>query len=139
MAGPVETLSIIARRLIQNETRFAKACLERRRGASVLFSRIARDVALLGPALVRGQLPHEACRELALYASHLAEAVTEELGPQEGARLAEALARACDTEGLYLEFRSPERRKTLVEELDKAAILIQALADGIYIPSSDQG
>lgn len=139
MAGPVETLSFVARRLIQHETRFAKAGLERRRGASVLFARIARSMALLGPALVRDQLPHDACRELALCASLLAEAVTEELGPQEGARLAEALAKACDTEGLYLEFRSPDRRKALAEELDKAAILIQALADGIYIAGHGPG
>jgi hypothetical protein len=133
MADPVETISYVARRLIQHELKFAKAAEPRRRGASQLFARIARSVGTLGPELIRDHLPHDACRELALCSSRLADAVSEELGPQEGARLAEALAKACDKESLYLSFRTSDRKRHLAEELDKASILIQALANGIYM------
>jgi hypothetical protein len=133
MADPVETISYVARRLIQHEQKFAKASQPRRRIASQLFSRIARSVAMLGPELLRDHLPHDACRELALHSSRLEEAVTEELGPQEGARLAEALAKACDKESLYLTFRTSDRKRHLAEELEKASILVQALADGVYM------
>lgn len=133
MANPVETISFVARRLIQFELRFAKAELSRRRGVSQLFTQIARSVGALGPELSRDHMPHDPCRELALYASRLEEAVSEELGPQEALRLAEALTKACDKEALYLDFRTSDRKKYLEEELDKAAILIQALANGIYM------
>jgi hypothetical protein len=139
MAEPVETLSYVARRLIQHELKFAKAELSRRRGASQLFTQIARSVGALGPELCRDHLPHDACRELALYASRLEEAVSQELGAQEAVRLAEALTRACDKESLFLEFRTSDRRKYLEEELEKAAILIQALANGIYMAQPPEG
>src|SRR5687768_1371004 len=139
MADPVETLSYVARRLIQHEIKFAKAGVSRRRAASQLFSQIARSVAALGPELSREHLPHDACRELALYASRLEEAVREELGAQEAVRLAEALTRACDKESLFLEFRTSDRRKHLEEELEKAAILVQALANGIYMAQPPEG
>lgn len=133
MANPVETISFVARRLIQFELKFAKAELARRRGVSQLFSQIARSIGALGPELSRDHMPHDPCRELALYASRLEEAVSDELGSQEALRLAEALTKACDKESLYLDFRTSDRKKYLEEELDKAAILIQALANGIYM------
>lgn len=139
MAGSVETISYVARRLIQHELKFSKAELPRRRGASQLFSRIARCVGALGPELSREHLPHDACRELALHASRLEEAVASELGAQEAVRLAEALAKACDKETLFLEFRTSDRRRHLEEELEKAAILIQALANGIYMGHASEG
>jgi hypothetical protein len=139
MAGPVETLSYVARRLIQHELKFAKAELPRRRAASQLFSQIARSMGALGPELSREHLPHDACRELALYASRLEEAVAGELGAPEAVRLAEALAKASDKESLFLEYRTSDRRKHLEEELDKAAILIQALANGIYMGQPSEG
>src|SRR5690606_24124114 len=100
--------------------------------AALLFAGIARSVGMLGPELLRDNLPHDACRELALFSSRLDGAISEELGPQEGARLAEALAKACDKEGLYLTFRTSDNKRHLAEELEKASILIRALADGIY-------
>lgn len=133
MADPVETISFVARRLIQFELRFAKAEMPRRRGASQLFTQISRSIGALGPELARDHLPHDACRELALYASRLEEAVTEELGDQEAIRLAESLSKASDKENLFLEFRTSDRKKYLEEELEKASILIQALANGIYM------
>ena len=133
MADPVETISFVARRLIQFELRFAKAEMARRRGVSQLFTQIARSVGALGPELSRDHLPHDACRELALYSSRLEEAVAAELGEQEATRLADALSKACDKEGLFLEFRTSDRKKYLEEELEKASILIQALANGIYM------
>lgn len=139
MADPVETISYVARRLIQYELKFAGAELSRRRGASQLFGQIARSIGALGPELARDNLPHDACRELALYASRLEEAVSLELGAQEAGRLAEALAKACDKEGLYLEFRATDRRKHLEEELEKASILIQALANGIFMGQPAEG
>lgn len=138
MAPPVETISLVARRLIQFELKFAKAELPRRRGASQLFTQIARSVGSLGPELSRDNLPHDACRELALYASRLEEAVSDELGNAEAIRLAEALTKACDKEALYLDFRGSDRKKTLEEELEKASILIQALANGIYMALPDE-
>lgn len=138
MANPVETISLVARRLIQFELKFAKASLPRRRDASQLFTQIARSVGALAPELTRDNPPHDACRELALYASRLEEAVSEELGPQEAVRLAEALTKACDKEALYLDFRASDRKKVLEEELEKAAILIQALANGIYMGQPEE-
>lgn len=132
MADPVETISFVARRLIQFEQRFAKAPPPRRRAASELFAQVARSIAALAPELSRDHLPHDACRELALSASRLEENVADELGTQEAARLAEALGKACDKEALFLAFRTSDRKKHLEEELEKAAILIRALADGIY-------
>jgi hypothetical protein len=137
MAEPVETISYVARRLIQYELKFAKAELTRRRGASRLFTQIARSVGSLGPELIRDHLPHDACRELALYASRLADAVSEELGDQESERLAEALAKACDKESLFLEFRTSDRKRVLADELDKAANHIQAQANGIYMAAAE--
>lgn len=133
MASLVETISFVARRLILFEQKFAKAGLSRRRGASQLFTQIARSVGALAPELSRDHLPHDPCRELALYASRLEEAVEEELGNPEAVRLAEALSKACDKEALFLEFRTSDRKKHLEEELEKASILIQALANGIYM------
>jgi hypothetical protein len=138
MANPVETISFVARRLIQFELRFAKAELARRRGASQLFTQIARSVGALAPELARDNLPHDACRELALYASRLEEAVSEELGSTEAVRLADALTKACDKESIYLDFRGSDRKKQLEEELEKASILIQALANGIYMAQPDE-
>lgn len=132
MADPVETISFVARRLIQFEQKFAKAPPPRRRGASQLFSQIARSIGALAPELSRDHLPHDACRELALFTSRLEETVADELGAQEAARLTEALGKACDKEALFLAFRTSDRKKHLEEELEKSSILIQALANGIY-------
>lgn len=139
MSNPVETISLVARRLIQNELKFAKADLQRRRGTSQLLTQIARSLGALAPELSRDRLPHDPCRELALYSTRLEEALAEELGAQEAARLAGALAAACDKEVLFLEFRTSDRKKYLQEELEKSSILIQALANGIYmaLPQDD--
>lgn len=138
MAGPAETLSFVARRLIQFEQRFAQATPERKRSASTLFSRIARSLQALSSDLDRDQLPHEACRELVLSATRLKDYVEEELGAAETHRLTQALAEASDKERIYLEFRSSDRKQELMEELEKAAILIRALANGLYMtPAED--
>ncbi len=133
MAGPAETLSFIARRLIQFELRFAQAEPARKRAASALFSQVAASLQVLAADLGRDQLPHEACRELVFYSTKFKECAEEELGPVETDRLANALAEASDKEKIYLQYRSAEDKKYLTEELEKAAILIQALANGIYV------
>jgi hypothetical protein len=138
MAGPVETISFVARRLIQFEQKFAKTGLSRRRAASQLFSQLSQSVQSLTDDLIRDRLPHDACRELILYSTRIAEGSDEELGPSEAERLAAALGSACDKEKLYLEFRSSDRREYLIEELEKAAILIQALANGIYMAPREE-
>jgi hypothetical protein len=133
MAGPAETISFVARRLIQFEQRFAQADLEHRRGASQLFGQISRSIQAMVFELDRDNLPHDACRDLILYSTRLQESAQEELGT-EADRLSAALGDACDKEKVFLEFRSSDRKGYLVEELEKAAILIQALANGIYMP-----
>lgn len=133
MAGPCETLSFVTRRLIQFESRFAKADLARRRAASRLFAHIGATLQGLAADLSRDTLPHEPCRELVFFATKLAGAVSEEIGMQEAEKLSATLSQASDEEKLFLEFRASERREELKEELEKAAILIQALANGIYM------
>lgn len=133
MAGHAETISFVARRLIQFEQRFASAGLDRRRGVSHLFSQISRSIQNMVLELDRDHLPHDACRDLILYSTRLKESAQEELGGMEADRLSSALGEACDKEKIFLEFRSSDRKKYLVEELEKAAILIQALANGIYM------
>ena len=133
MAGPAETLSFVARRLIQFEQRFAQAEASRKRAASALFTQVAASLQLLAGDLGRDQLPHEACRELVFYSTKLKECAGEELGAVESDRLANALGEASDKEKIYLEYRAAEDKKYLTEELEKAAILIQALANGIYV------
>ena len=133
MAGPAETLSFVARRLIQFEQRFAQADAARKRAAAALFTQIAASLQVLSADLGRDQLPHEACRELVFYSTKLKECTGEELGAVEADRLANAMADASDKEKLYLQYRSAEDRKYLTEELEKAAILIQALANGLYV------
>lgn len=139
MAGPTETLSFVARRLIQFEQRFAQAEVSRKRSASTLFSQISRSIQTLIADLSRDQLPHEACRELIFYSTKLKECAEEELGAAETERLSVALGEASDKEKIYLEFRASDRKKHLTEELEKASILIRALANGIYMggPSQD--
>lgn len=137
MAGPAETLSFVARRLIQFEQRFASAGLERKRAASRLFAEISRSLQMLVADLGREQLPHEACRDLVFYSTKMEECAGEELGESEIRRLANALAEGSDKEKLYLEFRAFDHRKTLIEELEKASILLQALANGIYMEPPD--
>lgn len=131
MAGPIESLSFVARRLIQFERRFAQANPRRKVEAANLFSRIASSLQALASDLGRDQLPNEPSRELVLYSTRLPECVDEELGAVEAERLANVLAEASDKEGLYLEYRSAPDKKELAEELEKASILIQALANGL--------
>ena len=138
MAGPAETLSFVARRLIQFELRFAQAEPTRKRAASALFTQIAASLQVLAADLGRDQLPHEACRELVFYSTKLKECGGEELGSVEAERLANAMGDASDKEKIYLEYRSSPDRKYLTEELEKAAILIQALANGIYVAPPPQ-
>lgn len=137
MASQVETLSFVARRLIQYERKFSQAPLDRRKAVSGLFNGITQSVNSLAEDLSRARLPHESCRKLVLHSTRLAELSEEELGHSEAERLATSLRSACDQEKLYLEYTSSERREYLSEELRKAAILIQALADGIYIEPKD--
>ncbi|MBW8888769.1 MAG: hypothetical protein JF616_13520 [Fibrobacteres bacterium] len=131
MAGPIENLSFVARRLIQYERRFALANPRRKVEAATLFSRIAASLQALASDLGRDQLPNDPSRELVLYSTRLAECVGEELGEPESERLANVLAEASDKERLYLQYRSSENKKDLAEELEKASILIQALANGL--------
>jgi hypothetical protein len=139
MAGPAETISFVARRLIQFELRFAQSTPVRKRDAAALFSRIAQSVQVLIADLGRDQLPHEACRELVYFSTKLKECTEEELGATEADRLASALRDASDKEKIYLEFRSSDRKGYLTEELEKAAILIQALANGLYMaPTAEE-
>jgi hypothetical protein len=133
MAGPSESLSFVARRLIQFEQKFARTGPDRRRHASQLFTQIAASLHYLAGDLSRDTLPHDPCRELVLYSTKLAEAVTEELGTPEAERLAVTLSQASDPEKIYLEYRDSDRKKDLTEELEKASILIQALANGIFM------
>ena len=139
MAGPAETLSFVARRLIQFEQRFAQAGPERKRNASSLFTQISQSIQLLVADLGRDQLPHEACRELIFYSTKLKECAEEELGTTEAERLALALREASDKEKIFLEFRTSDRKDYLSEELEKAAILIRALANGIFVPAPGMG
>jgi hypothetical protein len=139
MAGPAETLSFVARRLIQYEQRFAQAAVERKRIASSLFSQISQSIQVLVADLSRDQLPHEACRELIYYSTKLKECAEEELGATETDRLAQAMGEASDKEKIFLEYRSSDRKGYLTEELEKASILIRALANGIYVTPSDPG
>jgi hypothetical protein len=140
MAGPVENLSFVARRLIQYERRFAQADPARRTGAASLFLRIAASLQSLAGHLERDQLPHEPCRELVLYSTRLKESVEEELGGAEAEKLATMLGEASDKERLYLQYRSSEDKKAFSEELEKAAILIRALANGLCpSPPADNG
>ena len=140
MAGPVENLSFVARRLIQYERRFAQGDPARKAEAAALFSRIAASLQALASDLGRDQLPNEASRELVLYSTRLKECVGEELGATEAERLSTLLAEASDKERLYLQYRSSGDKKYLAEELEKAAILIQALANGLCLaPPTDPG
>ena len=139
MAGSAETLSFVARRLIQFEQRFARADGERKRTAAALFTQISRSIQAVISDLGRDQLPHEACRELIFFATKLAECAQEELGATETDRLTLALTEASDKQKLYLEYRSSDQKKHLEEELEKASILIQALANGIYMAPPEEG
>lgn len=133
MAGPAETLSFVARRLMQFEQRFAQADASRKRLASTLFSQISQSIQALVEDLGRDQLPHVPCRELIFYSTRLKDCAEEELGTTETDRLSLALGEASDKEKIYLEFRASDRKKYLTEELEKASILIRALANGIYM------
>ena len=139
MAGPAETLSFVARRLIQFEQRFSQANAQHKRAAASLFTQISRSIQVLVADLGRDQLPHEACRELVFYSTKLADCAGEELGPAETERLSKALAEASDKERIFLEYRSSDRKKYLEEELEKASILIQALANGIHMAPPEEG
>jgi hypothetical protein len=139
MAGPVETLSFVARRLIQFEQRFGQADSLRKRYAASLFTQISLSIQTLVYDLNRDQLPHEACRDLIFYSTKLREGTEEELGSTESERLSQALREASDKEKIFLEYRTSDRKKYLEEELEKAAILIQALANGIYMPPLEPG
>ena len=139
MAGPAETLSFVARRLIQFEQRFAQADATRKRAAASLFSRISQSIQVLLTDLNRDQLPHEACRDLIFFSTKLRENAEEELGATESERLSQALREASDKEKIFLEFRASDQKRYLSEELEKAAILIQALANGIYMAPPAEG
>lgn len=137
MLGPAESISFVARRLIQFETRFAQAEPLRKSGASKLFKQIAESIQALSLELGKEKLPHDPCRDLIFFASLLHQSTNNELGDVEALRLATILGEAADKEKVFLEFRSSATKNHLLEELEKAHILIQALANGIYVPSND--
>jgi hypothetical protein len=140
MAGSVDNLSFVARRLIQYERRFAQADPRRKAEAASLFLRIGSSLQSLAGHLERDQLPHEPCRELVLYSTRLKECVDEELGVSEAEKLATMLGEASDKERLYLQYRSAPDKKAFGEELEKAAILIRALANGLCpAPPAENG
>ena len=136
MAGPTETISFVARRLIQFEKRFGEAEIDQRRCLSNLFMQMSHSIRSMVLELERGNLPNDPCRDLILFSTQLQATAQEELGPSEADRLALALGEASDKEKIYLEFQNSTRKDSLVEELEKATILIQALADGIYVAQS---
>ncbi len=133
MAGAAETLSFVSRRLIQFEKKFANADLELRKKSAKLFLQIGSSLSLLLSELERDHLPHEPARELILYSTLLEELTNEPLGAEEASRLGNAMRNASDKEKLYLEYRASNQKKHLSEELEKASILIRALANGIYM------
>lgn len=131
MSGPAENLSFVARRLIQFEQRFAQAEPQRKLDSATLFARISASLHALVADLGRDQVPHEACRDLVLYSTRLRDLADAGLGAAEAERLAHVMGEASDKESLYLQYRSAADRKSLLEEVEKAAILIQALANGL--------
>jgi len=138
MATACENISFVARRLIQFEFRFAQAEQKRRAEASKLFSQIGGAIKTLALELDRDKLPHDPCRDLIFFASQLLPATLEELGETEAQRLANILGDSSNKEKLYLEFRAAENKNHMIEELEKAHILIHALANGIYVPANDK-
>lgn len=137
MLSSAESISFVARRLIQFETRFAQGEPLRRSGASKLFRQMAGSIQALTLELGKEKLPHDPCRDLIFFASQLHLSTRDELGDAEALRLATILSESSDKEKIFLEFRSAVNKTHLFEELEKAHILIQALANGIYVPSND--
>ena len=133
MAEPIETISYVARRLIQFEKKFAEAELTRRQTNASILRKISRHLITLEQLLYRNDLAIDTCRELAVCATQLAISTQEEVGEAEAQKLSEALEAACHAEKLIRQYRESEQAEFLSSEVLKAAILTRALADGIFI------
>jgi hypothetical protein len=131
MAGAAESLSFLSRRLIQFEGKFALRPKPGRAQAAQLFAGIAKSLHALYTALQEDEVPHVAARQLARWADVLSVEIAPEVGASEAERMGALMADASDHEKLFLEFRSSENPDSIIEDLWRGSVLVQALADGL--------
>jgi hypothetical protein len=134
-SNAIELLSLAARRLIQFETRFYQTESIRRQSIAGYFGMLSNAIAALGGDLQRQKAPHESTRELAKLASQLGTFVGEVLGDTETERLRQFLDQGSDTDRIYREFTQSPSQSFLIDEMNKATILLRALSQGLYLPS----
>ncbi len=133
MAGPIQTISYFARRLIQLEQKFVKQPHDRLPHTAILFRSFSLALANTKEALIQGRDLVPACQEFLSLFPQLELQTTAEMGSPEAEKLLHALKEAMDPERLRNQIETSENRNSLGEELEKAIILVRALADGLYI------
>ena len=132
MAGPIQTLSYFARRLIQFEQKFASRTPEKVLEAAELFRSMSEGLDGLLDAFDDQAALEPATATLKAMLPQLESEVHAEMGSPESEKLSHALREALEPGNLQRQMDAPNR-DTLVAELDKAAILVRALADGLRV------
>jgi len=133
MAKPVQTISYFARRLIQLEQKFARREPTHLRATAELFRAASDKLDDLLDALEDGEAVESACISLLTLLPGLEIEVYAEVGPPECDKIVQAMRDAVNPERVAKQFSESEDRPALMEELDKAAILVRALADGLNL------
>jgi hypothetical protein len=132
MAGPIQTLSYFARRLIQFEQKFASRPPEKVQEAADLFHSMSEGLDGLLDAFDDHAALEPATATLKAMLPQLENEVHSEIGAPESDKLSHALREALEPGNLQRQLDAPNR-DTLVQELDKATILVRALADGLRV------
>jgi len=132
MAGPIQTLSYFARRLIQFEEKFASRPPERVLEAAELFRSMSEGLDGLLDAFDDHTALEPATATLKAMLPKLENEAHAEIGSPESDKLTLALREALEPGKLQLQLEAPNR-DALVQELDTASILIRALADGLRV------
>src|SRR3989338_1043942 len=129
MAGPIQTLSYFARRVIQFEQKFAARPPARVQETAELFRSVGEGFDGLLDAFNDDAIIEPATESLKALLPQIETEVHAEVGHEEGERLSHALREALEPGRLRQQMGEADKRQTLIEELDKAAILVRALAD----------
>ncbi len=133
MAAPVQTISYFARRLIQFEQKFARRDPAQLPEIAGIFRDTGKGLDDLVAAINSGSDLEPACTLLQALSPRLQKEVQREIGPPESDRLLAAWGESLHAEALQGQFDQSPDGRVLLEELEKAAILIRALANGLHV------
>ena len=127
----IDTILSVAGRLFALKGALSRARRDRRDRIAEYFEQVSRCLTEVSGTLKKGEVPHGKCAEMQVYATQLADTISDQVNKDEAKRLGEQLESAHEVERLlYLLDSSPDRDSELAK-LDEAAGKFQGLATSI--------